>query len=632
MKSHNCVPIPRIFDRFVVPSSGMRGCLRGFLLFLCLCPIFAFGAEVRLEGSTLVVNGSPVLTLRYGNAGKRLQTAIKALENQGSVGSARAVARAPRALLLLGDTSILRVEPQDAAKAKMSTLALAKIWAGNINTALTLPPLKLGKTSIQLGSGSTTKVPFSGRLASSASVESSDEGVATVQKESGNLIVTAHSSGTSNILVSTGENIYTLRIKVVPIAANFPQFATANVTGFPCTNATAQGAIENAIWNQLRIQPSADLKFKAPEIGQIPIGESRTVTVPVRATAPDCLAAEGNVVVTIRNTPARIDPESELWYCNFPEQLKQMGQVFGGRLKSGKSVRMLYHHINEMGKGLLFHAQVVNTSDQPAQILLIPGDSPTDKNPVLAGIEAADRFLRNWIYSSGEIVNVPPRTSIPISFRRLAPKETVSGLIYLCLLSGGPESVTVRADVKPTFTADGRWASALASDAPWRVLGAVQTAKADSISSLLSEHIYPEPFKHLNVSYSVGGRHGFVRIGQQPIKSSDGLNYLDGNFGVVYTIKANVENPTDSPANVEVAFEASAGYSGALFVINGQVHRTPLLQPKDETQVLRLRLEAGAQRSFTLQTIPLSGGSYPATLSIRTVERGAYSRSSSGKK
>lgn len=582
-----------------------------------------FAASARLESNTLLVNDQPVLTIRFGIAANRTKLAIDRLKQASAKTKARAVARGNRALLLLGDHAIIRVEPEDAAAAKTSAIALAKIWAGNINSALSLPPLKLGATNLRIANGKEFRVPFSGSLAGSALVESSDETVVKVRKAAGELILSGVMSGAAQVVVSAGGQMATINVRVVPFAAVFPQQATVLVSGMPTSASIAKGAVESAVWNQLRTQPGADVKFSAPEMKQIPAGEARTVQVRVRVAAPETLPSEGWMNVTVRNTPLKVEPENELWYCNHPENIQRLGPLFAARLRAGSPARMLFHHMNDSPRGLNFHAQIVNDSDLPARILLIPGDTPTDKNPVYAGIEAADRFLRNWMNSSGEILVIPPRHSMPISLKRLGPRDTVSGLVYMALLEGGPESALVRADARQTFQPDARWLAALNSNSPWRVVGMLPTRADDELAKTLSDHIYPQPFKDVEVTYMVGGRHGFVRIGQQPIISQAGDRYLDGNFGVIYKIRARVENPTSAPADVELVFEASAGYSGALFAVNGQVFRTPLLQPKDERRILTLKVEPGASREFTLHTIPLSGGSYPATLALRPLDRAA---------
>lgn len=599
-----------------------RGLVKHAAVFLCVwLSAIGLAASVRIEKQTLFVNEMAVMTVRHGNAQKRLQIALAALAKAGNRPIAKAVKRESRAFILIGDTSIFRVEPEDAKLAKSSAYALASQWASNINKALTLPPLKVSESSFRLGAGQKKKLYVSGRLAKGAVIECSDEGVASIERTSDGAILTGQNAGSATVVVSTEEKLVSIGVRVLPLAAQFPQSATAEVTGVPCTGSVAAGAVEAAVFSQVVAHPSVDLKFEVPTVGQVRLGETVTIPVRVRAISSEALDTAGLVYVRVKNVPQFIEPESELWYCNNPESVRDYGQLFGVRLNTKKPARMLFHHMNAMSRGLLFHIQLINTSDAPARLLVIPGDSPIHKNPVKAGIDAAEAFFRNWLFSAGEIVTIPAKSSMPLSLRRLEPQETVSGLTYMALLSGGPESVFVRTDAKPTFHADGKWAQALQSDTPWRILGSVPIRMGEDRSGVLTDHVYPEPFKSVEMSYQVGGRHGFARVGQQPIPNSNGKRHLDGNFGVVYTIKADIENRTTRSANVEVVFEASAGYSGALFAVEGRVYRTPLIKAKQQARILKMNLAPGTNKKLTMRTIPLSGSSYPITLSIRPIDR-----------
>ena len=136
----------------------------------------------------------------------------------------------------------------------------------------------------------------------------------------------------------------------------------------------------------------------------------------------------------------------------------------------------------------------------------------------------------------------------------------------------------------------------------------------------LSLHVYPNPYKSELMTYRVGGRYAFLRLGQSPIQRLDSDGALDGNFGVIYNIRGKVSNPTSVATDVELVFEASGGYTGGLFVVNGSYVKTPLLQPKAEYRIIRIRLVPGAERYLNITTLPLSGGSYPATLTLRPVQ------------
>jgi hypothetical protein len=163
------------------------------------------------------------------------------------------------------------------------------------------------------------------------------------------------------------------------------------------------------------------------------------------------------------------------------------------------------------------------------------------------------------------------------------------------------------------------WKTALQSSTPWREVGCPPISDFDRAPYEISEHIYPDPHKSEEMSYTVGGRYGFLRIGMRPIRRQDRGSQLDGNFGVIYNIKASMTNSTQEATDVEVVFEASAGYSGGLFLLDGDFIRTPFLAPKDEVRIGRYLLLPGTSRRLDITTIPLSGSSYPATLLIRPV-------------
>jgi hypothetical protein len=325
------------------------------------------------------------------------------------------------------------------------------------------------------------------------------------------------------------------------------------------------------------------------------------------------------VNVLVRNLGIVARKDAELWYSNDPENVKQAGPLFSSELRANTPIRLLYHHINASTSPLFIRVQVVNDSDEEAQIALMPGDCNPDKNPVRAGLKAALQYFQAWTTASGEVVTIPPRSTIPLSLRRLGVGDTMSGLCGLRLISG-PRTVLLRTDAWPPFRLEPSWAPALVSSAPWREVGAHPINDFDRAPFQPSLHVYPNPYRVEEVQYTVGGRYGFVRIGQKPIARQDRTSQLDGNFGVIYNIRASVDNRTTQSTEVEVVFESSAGYSGGIFYVDGQVVETPLMQPKAESRIARFRIEPGATRRFEIVTLPLSGSSYPSTITIRPIQ------------
>lgn len=588
-------------------------------VFWCLAAA-SLANTFRAEGPVVVVNEVPVMTLRGNGAEAQARNVAAALARANTPTDVRAVRNRNNWNIVAGRTLVKAITPAIANAHGSNPAALSQRWVAQIRTAMSLPPVHLPETAVRMAGGMTRNVRVQGSAAARARVESSDDQIVRVTRQAGLLRLEGVGYGVANVVVSHGAIVRSIQVQVLPGAARFPQNLSVSVTGTPSNGSTVQGAVQSAIFTRLEAVPGAEWTFDVPSQNPLLPGESRIVPVRVRAEGPESLPSEGIVNVTVRNEVHPPLREDELWYGNDPEPVGRFGPLFATNLAAGRSARFLYHHINIAPQAMLFRAKIVNTGDRPARVQIIPGDSAPNRNPVLAGVQAGEQFVRNWLTSSSEIVVVPPGQGIPISLRRFAPQETVSGLCSLRLLEGGPEQVLVRADALPVFGVDGRWRLALASSTPWRIVGSQKVPVGEDQSLPMSDHVYPNPFRTENVNFAVGRAHGFVRLGQVPIDRSDRQSVLQGNFGVSYTISASMENPTTNPTDVEIVFEASAGYSGGIFVVNGQVMRTPMLLPKEMARLYRVRLNPGDSRRVSILTVPLSGSSYPATLKIRPVD------------
>lgn len=592
------------------------------LLLLPALPSTVVAQSVRASGATLYVNEASVLTLKATVAGNGPERRVKAVADRlGTLpeGSEFAIkGNGKSRTLVSGSTVILDIAPAEAAAQRTTASDLAVQWLGNLRAALNLPPLKLGATEVVVPVGGKRSIPFSGREALAAQYTVSPEGSVLLGREDGALVVQGVAAADATLNLTSANGTASLRVRVVPYASSFPQTVNLAVTGNPATADSLNGALEGAVKQQLQAQPGRKIVVQAPKGLAVPAGTTRTVSVDVKVTAPGALPSEGKVTVNVTNEGLRHEKERELWYCNDPESLKGPSRLFRATLRASNPVRMLYHHVNESPEPLFFTVDVNNPSDLPARVVVVPGDSPPDKNPVRAGVLAADPFFQAWVVGAGEIVTIPPRSRMPLSLRRLKPKETASGLCYLNLLPGGPSSLSVYADAVAPFPLAGDWEQAEANPTPWREVG-MPALSTDANPERLSNLVFPNPFRTEDFLYRVGGPFGFIRIGQKPIARRDGGRPLDGNFGVVYQIAVTMTNPTAAPANVEVVFEASAGYSGGLFFVDGEYQRKPLLQPKAESPLIKVRLAPGENRTVNISTVPLSGSSYPATIIVRPV-------------
>jgi hypothetical protein len=584
----------------------------------------ARSAETAVEGATVIVNSKPVLTLKTASvdglspkARAELIASNLAPLNASNKVTVKAVGKTR--VLMSSALRLVTITPQEATAHHSSIGALARGWANNINAALVTPALVVATTNVRMPCPSNQVVSAKGHEFGKATVSSDNSEVVTPIKVPGGIKLAANKPGVAVVTLQGERSSERIEVTVQPYAAVLPQTLSCQVAGSPAQASTVRGAIEGVINTQLQRLPGSAIRIVQLEEQAVGDGLGKTFQVKVRVAAEDAYESTGFVNVVVRNYSVPVIREQELWYCNDPENINAATHLFAADLWKGVPVRLLYHHQNTATFPLLLRVQVVNNTDREAKVLVIPGDSDPDKNPVRAGLLAAQQYIRPWASGSGEIITIPPRSTMPLSLRRLSTMETVSGLCALQLVAG-PEQLLVRSDSWPPFPMDKRWQNAVVSKTPWREVGCNPINDYDTAAYRLSAQVYPNPFKEISVQYRYGENWKFFKIGERPISGSDNQRVLSGNFGVVYNITGEIINPTNNVVDIELVFEASAGYSGGIFFVNGAYKESPLLQPKAEFRVERFRLLPNDVKRFDLTTMPLSGSSYPAQLTVRPVQ------------
>ena len=611
-----------------------QGNLAGFamrvlaLVALIISSVMAWGrgASVRTDGDILVVNGLPVVRFRNAqdndSPAERARAAAAVLVSASSADAVVVRPDANKVIVALGSDTILTVTQRDGA----NPLAIANDWASKIRHALTLPPLRIGDDLVKVPITGSVDISVIGKLCEYVNANSSDRRVATVDKTPYGIRVRGVSSGRTSIVVGSGNSDdQSVTVVVQPFAAPFPQAVTAYVCGSPATSSTVEGAIYGAIRTQLKCEQGAVLDFSLKNVPALGVGQSRTFSINTKASCFQCIDNSGEVQVTVVNTPSPAKDDRVLWYSNDPESVKQPGPLFMSSLESGQSARLLYHHLNASSISMLLRVQAINNSDEPLKVLLIPGDSKPDRNPVRAGMRAATEFLPGFFWNSGEIFTIPPRSTLPLSLRRFSPGETVSGLCSIRLVSGS--GLMVRTDAWPPFDLEQQWKNTIYTSTPWREVGCHPINEFDRSPCEPSVHVYPNPYKVEDCHYTVGGRFATIRLGEAPIATADSHRNLDGNYGVLYSIRTSITNPTRSDADVELVMESSSGYTTGLFYVGDKLVSTPYLGPKDTTRIASFHVLAGGSIRTDILTVPISGGSYPVTITLRPVSARSASKS-----
>jgi hypothetical protein len=571
------------------------------------------GPSARAEGATLLVNNQAVATFKAasGSYGPEKRAEIAAAAVNASTELEVALEKdGPSSLVMLGDTKILTVTKSDASAHGSTVDALARTIAGRLRTVVESIGFVLPQHAAWIPIGGKATIELGGQHADKVVVTHMDGAPASGSQKGGKIFLTGNYVGQCSMTVRYGAQEETLVVHVLEYAGKVGTPAVAAVTGRPADKETVAVAASRAVLSAVTSYGDASVTVEAVNVPQLVPDQKGTAVMRVKIRGTDLYPVEQEVSVELRNVGMLEKQVEELWYSNHPESVRMPGRLYWGRLAEGKAARVLYHHMNAAQRPMMLRYMLVNSTDAPAKVALTFGDAEPHVNPTLAGYRAGQEFFPRWVRESASVIEVPPHSVVPIVYERFAPQQTASGLLALHSIEGsvlmigdcdwGPSEVGTKGN--------------FAHSMPAVSLADMQLNLAGQ-----SQHVYSPAFKNLSTDYEVGGRFGYLRIGEQPVGRVDDNGKLSGNFGIVYLIEAKVSNPTSEATEIEFVFESSAGYTGAFFRINGLVYSTPLLQPKTTHRVLKVTMQPGESKTYYIETMPMSGGSYPVTVTIKPV-------------
>ncbi|MBS1712115.1 MAG: hypothetical protein JSS71_10355 [Armatimonadetes bacterium] len=581
----------------------------------------ASDADIVASGRILVVNGVDAITVKTAAGGlqpeERVAVIAKALSPFKRGQTLKVVADPGLRVVLQGQT-VATVTEAEAKAQGLSPDKLAELWANSINKALYVPPLTVPGQPLSLGVGQPQRVRVIGSAARSAAISSEPPGLVEVTRQGFDLVVNPLKRGEGAIVLSAGGALKSIPFSVLSPAAVFPQTLTVEVTGSPARKELVLQGIQGAMSTEFSAEPGALVRYTVPEIAPLGPGQSRVVPVDVAVEAPGFATTKGMANVLVKNSGGGRVYDDVLWYSNNPENLAGPGQLYFARMVTAMPTRLLWHHFNKSARPLAVQYILANRSDVPARIWLASGDAEPNSDPTKAGFEAGNRYFADWLGYQGTVLTLPPRSATPLSLRRLEPGQTSSGLASLRLLAGGSDDVVLVGNALALADVAADWQPQGFGDKPWLVRRSIGLAGLPFPVGGTERDIFSGPAKQVGFLYQVGGRHQFIRLGEQGIPSALGGPPLSGNFGVQYVVEGRIENPTDRNQTVEVVFEASAGYSGAIFSVNGKLLPGRILQSKESMVLLEAKLAPGQAQQIRIDTIPLSGAHYPATITVRT--------------
>lgn len=578
------------------------------------------GADVWANGPTLIINELPILTIR-GKAtaiSEKEQAAyfVKSLSTYKSGEKVTTAFGNGVGRIFLGGRSVFTITKAEA-QAQLSTIeSVTELWAGRISKALASPPLNIPKEGFVVAKGRPITIPLTGSEARLATISQEPAGRAKIERKIGEVVVTPNDLGKVKLNISGSTAVKTLTVNALAAACEFPNRIVLQVMGQPANETTVLSTLRTAIYTRLDAPLGATITANFPNVKPIAPGERIVFPIKVTVDALERASVTGTVNVVIENKGGGRSFEDELWYSNEPENIFETGQIYWGKFRSGSPVRLLAHHYSRSQQPLIIQYAIVNRGNVPASMVAIIGDTQPVKNPTLAGYQAGNLFFQNWLSHNAEVLSLPPNSAVPIITRVMNPGETISALASLHLLGVGESDVVLVANAINMSEISPYWLPGRNFAQPWQFARAIPITDFHFPVIGQPKHTYPNPLRQESFEYQAGGRFAFIRIGEKAIAGTEDQQRLLGNFGVQYLIEGTVSNPKATKQKVKIEFEASAGYSGAIFLVNGKYIDARLLQSKEQRSLWEQTLEPGQSEIIRIETIPLSGAHYPATITV----------------
>ncbi|HTE21255.1 MAG TPA: hypothetical protein VK689_23060, partial [Armatimonadota bacterium] len=319
---------------------------------------------------------------------------------------------------------------------------------------------------------------------------------------------------------------------------------------------------------------------------ELPITISGDAYLPVRTTAR----------VRVRNVALAAQDANVLLYSNDPESVREYGILYEGLFDSTGTARLLYHHQNRMGRPFMFQIHLLNPSDNPVDVQIVEATAGPVLDTIQVGHRAGERYMNVAARDIGHITRIPPRGSRLIYGVQMADLLTVSGIYNLRIIRGGPLVAHVSAEAEvshPKVTSD---------------LVAAARSEPDT---------YPSPQKDETYEYTVGQNWTFMPMGRKAIAGKIPNKKLFGNYGVLYNLTVNLNNPTDEEQTVRVVLSPEAGWTRGAFMIDGKLIEAPQIAPPGDAVLWTAKLAPQGRRQVRIQGIPVGGSSYPVSLVVR---------------
>ncbi|MBI2301759.1 MAG: hypothetical protein HYU66_22885 [Armatimonadetes bacterium] len=571
--------------------------------------------EVRAEtgaAAVAVVGGPVLIRLRGASAAAQAQVIVARLARLAEAGTAPAAFEIRRAgadtAVFAGGAVVCTATAEAARAARATPKGLAGDWQANLRKAFAGPYVSAVVPPL-LPFGESTPIALRGQPAGTAvSATVTGAAAARVDERSASVSVTGNAVGPATLTLRRGPASLTLNFEIRMKAGRVAGPVRAAFTGSGTPAEMIRTAILSELYAVAELQPGVRIEPSLPRgaAGLTPGGQT-VVPVSVRLSGGDTIPVTTDVDVSLSDRDWPEQPADRLLVSNDPEKVAGSQLLLRGVLPAGQRTRLLFHHKTIADRPLAYEVRLLNQTDAPSRVHLRDATCGPSEDEIFVGHQACLGYWRQRLAGQGYCLLIPPHTAWTVRAVVAPPNDIVSGLCELTPIEGGPVEMELVATSGPPVSG------------PRGIAG---PSTADSAGICLFER----PYKAEAGSYTAGGMHAFLNVGRDPIRSIAGTP-LQGDYGVIYTLDFDFDNPGAAPARFELVFSADGGVARGVLVVDGKLRETGLVRPAQQERVLDLELPPGGRQRVNVRLMPQSGSNYPLRLVGRPYTAGWSGRS-----
>lgn len=510
-----------------------------------------------------------------------------------------------KVVITVKDFLLITVSGKEAKRSNLTPHQLGEIWVKNLKEALTPPTLIIPAKQMNIPLYEERSFLLSG-TAKGDVLFNYDKNLIDVNFDYSTNIVTIKTLSTGKTTLGITREGITISLDLIikKYAGYILKKGEIYLTGNPCPQDLIREAVMRETRKCISLEENA-YSYILEENLNIPSyidrGDELKIKVPVKMEGKDYFTFKGNLEIKVMNEPLPFQDAECLLISNSPENIKEESKLIDTFVTEDTPLRLLYHHRNSTNKSLDFLIVLLNEEDIPQKVHIIKGETGPSKNEIYTGYLATYKFIQNYFNNAGEIILISPKSYYVLLSKTMPSSYLLSGIFQIRIFNKGKIYLQIKAQssyLTPNI---------FLGDTPGDVFPHFEWTR---------KGIYPQTKIAEEYEYVVDKKWCFINIGENAVLNGEGRRLL-GNYGILYDVKLKLINPTPYYKKVKIYFSPAGGLSQGIFLIDGEIKISKLLNYDAEERLMTWTLHPEEVRIVQIKTMPQPGANYPIRLIVR---------------